>query len=169
MNQFYAIVVFMLVAVLAVQIGMYRTPPAFGTAPLSDMAPEVQLYGTSSNVTAEANAHMQRNAVTDIQQALTGICRNLYYMGTINGCSNVNESFTWSFMLQNGNTGTLSSVLGATSSSTFTCGTAAAYGVYALNNVYSDLTGYSYNLNKSDGSGVISGQADPCAYQDIVL
>lgn len=133
-------------------------------------AQEYVYYGGAPNMTAAINTDMERRRLTNIEQTLVEICRETYWQGQQNGCSGMNEAFTWSFMLNNGATGSLYTVQGMASSGVFSCASPGQYGVYMLNQVYSttDLTGYTYNLNKADGSGVISGQPDPCAYADIV-
>jgi hypothetical protein len=133
-------------------------------------APESSYYGSVANITNAVNSTMERYRLTSVEQSLVDVCRAIYWMGTNNGCSPLSESFTWSFLFQKGNTGTLKGILSAASSSTFSCANPAQYGTYLLNNLYTstDLEGYSYNLNNSGGTGVIGGQADPCAYADIV-
>ena len=143
---------------------------------VDSLAPESVIYGgganaaTAANMTAAANTAMEQYRLTSVEQTLVNICRVTYYLGKANNCSALNESFTWSYMFQAGNTGSLNAVQGLTSSSTFTCAHPEQYGVNLLNNVYSitDLAPYTYNLMKSDNSAPISGQADPCAYADIV-
>src|SRR5208283_1991292 len=133
-------------------------------------APESSYYGSAGNMAAAANTTMERYRLASVEQSLVDVCRAIYWMGKNNGCSPLSESFTWSFLFQYGNAGTLNSILSATSSDTFSCANPAQYGAYLLNNLYTstDLAGYSYNLNNSAGTGVIGGQAVPCAYADIV-
>ena|GEM_PF-3429440 len=133
-------------------------------------APESPYYSGAGNITVTANTSMERCRLASVEQSLVEVCRALYWMGTNNGCSPLNESFTWSFLFQNGNAGTLNNILSETPSSTFSCSNPAQYGTYLLGNLYTttDLAGYNYNLDNSAGTGSISGQTDPCAYADIV-
>jgi len=150
----------------------YQNPARWGdrNAIVDSPAPEYANYATISAMTTAANTSMERYRLTGIEQSLVEICRATYWMGQVNNCSAINEGFTWKFMLNQGNTGSLTAVLGGASSSTFSCANPDQYGVYLLNSLYTttNLSGYTYNLNKSDGSGVIGGQGDPCAYADIV-
>ena len=159
-----------LLAITAIMGQVIKNPDQHGdTQALVDSpAPESSYYGSAGNITTAVNTTMEHYRLASVEQSLVDVCRAIYWMGTNNGCSPLSESFTWSFLFQNGNAGTLNGILDATSSSTFSCLTPQHYGVYLLKGAYSDLTGYSYNLNNSAGTGVIGGQADPCAYADIV-
>ncbi len=160
-------------ALLAITVIMgqgFKNPALHGdTQAVADSpAPESPYYGGAENMTAAANTTMERYRLASVEQSLVDVCRAIYWMGTNNGCFPLSESFTWSFLFQGGTAGTLNNILGAASSGTFSCSNPAQYWVYLLQGVYSDLTGYSYNLNNSGGTGVIGGQPDPCAYADIV-
>jgi hypothetical protein len=161
-----------LLTITAIMGQGFKSPALHGDAhAIADSsAPELFYYGSAGNMTAAVNATLESYRLASVEQSLVEVCRAIYWMGTNNGCSPLSESFTWSFLFQNGNAGTLNSILGATSSGAFSCSTPAQYGTYLLNNLYTstDLAGYSYNLNNSAGTGVIGGQADPCAYADIV-
>ena len=161
-----------LLAITAIMGQWFKSPALHGDAnSIADSpAPESSYYGNAGNMTTAVNVTMERYRLVSVEQSLVEVCRAIYWLGTNDGCSPLNESFTWSFLFQNGNVGTLNSILGATSSGAFLCSNPAQYGTYLLNNLYTstDLAGYGYNLNNSTGSGVIGGQADPCAYADIV-
>ncbi len=159
-----------LLAITAIMGQGFKSPALHGDshAVADGPAPESSYYGSAGNMTTALNTTMERYRLASVEQSLVNVCRAIYWMGTNNGCSPLSESFTWSFLFQNGNTGTLNSILSATSSDMFSCSNPQQYGVYLLKDVYRDLTGYSYNLNNSTGTGVIGGQADPCAYADIV-
>ena len=167
--QIFVLVISVLLVALALSMNGLNNPTNYDTSVVADsLAPESSIYGDATNMTASVNAAMERSKLTSIEQSLVDVCRAIYWMGKNNGCSPLDEGFTWQFMLNQGTTGTLNNVLSAASSSVFSCGIPGQYGAYLLQGVYSDLTGYNYNLNNSVGTGVISGQADPCAYADIV-
>ena len=161
-----------LLAITAIMGQGFKAPALPGdTQAIADSpAPEASYYSGVGNMTTSVNTTMERYRLTSVEQSLVDVCRAIYWMGTNNGCFPLNESVTWSFLFQNGSVGTLNSILDATSSGVFSCSTPAQYGTYLLNNLYTsaDLAGYNYNLNNSAGTGVIGGQADPCAYADIV-
>lgn len=159
--------------------------------PQHGLAPEVLpiMIGVASDSAAVAQINSQAQTqsfhVVDVEQSLMAICRDIYWMGVQNKCS-PDENYTWQFLLQEGPSGTLSSILGRSSSSTLsTCNQsdAANYGVYLLGQVFTQasLSGYSYNLNINDPKSAQTGeigqgaagsfnapQADPCGYNDIV-
>ncbi|MBF0557241.1 MAG: hypothetical protein HQL08_00520 [Nitrospirae bacterium] len=167
--QLFVIAISALIVGLALSMTSLNNPANYDTAAVADsLAPEHSLYDGAANITAAANVSMERSRLTSVEQSLVDVCRAIYWMGKNNGCSPLDEGFTWQFMLNQGTTGALNSVLSVPSTSTFSCGSPGQYGAYLLRGVYSDLGGYKYNLNNSTGTGVISGQADPCAYADIV-
>jgi hypothetical protein len=152
-------------------------PGNYNTAVIADSpAPEASVYFNSNaaSMTAAVGTSIERDNAAMIEQSLVGVCRDVYWMGIANNCSSINEAFTWQFLFVGGggNTGSLNTVLGSASSSTFSCATPGQYGVYLLGNLYgtSGLAGYNYNLNiyKSGAIQVIGAQPDPCAYADIV-
>jgi len=165
-----------LVAMMLFTSGVFSNNNYDTAAVTNTPAPESTIYGggansaTASAMTSSANLSMESHRLASVEQSLVEICRATYWMGKSSGCSPLNEAFTWSFMFQNGNTGSLNTVQGLSSSSSFSCSTPGQYGVYLLNNIYSatDLSAYTYNLNNSAGTGPISGQHDPCAYANIV-
>ncbi len=178
----FTVIAGMLVAMMLFVSGVFN-PANYDTAAVVDSpAQESVIYGTGGNsatantMTSIANTSMESHRLTSIEQSLVEICRATYWMGKSNGCSPLNEAFTWSFLFQNtstnptGATGSVNTVQGMASSSAFSCSTPGQYGVYLLNNIYSitNLAGYTYNINIGAGNTPISGQADPCAYANIV-
>ncbi len=167
-----------MLSLLAMISSNYRNPSAvtpINNTVVDSPAPEYVLYGNAlnggvTNVTNQASAWLAYYGVVDIEQSLVGICRSEYFNGLANNCSPVNEGFTWDFLLQNGNTGNLSGILGLPASNTFSCANAQQYGVYLFQQIFGnvDLTGRVYDLINSQTGSVISGSPDPCAYADIV-
>ena len=138
------------------------------------LVPESAFYSGVANINTAINMSMETSRLSSVEQALVEVCRATYYMGSINRCMPLNENFTWKFLLQNGATGSLNSILSMASSSSFSCATPEQYGVYLLLSAYGagSLSEYNYNLNIFNQSThalqIIGGQADPCAYADIV-
>jgi len=178
----FTVIAGMLVALMLFTSGVF-SPSNYDTAAVADSpAPESSIYGGGANsattnaMTSITNMSMESHRLTSVEQSLVEICRATYWMGEVNGCSPLNEAFTWSFLFQNGVTGSLNAVQGLASSGSFSCSTPGQYGVYLLNNIYSttDLSTYTYNLNmwQSGAVWVIGtqpiSQSDPCAYADIV-
>ncbi len=170
--QLLMIVLVSLLAVLALMGNGLVSPSNYDTSAVVDsLAPESLFYDNQAGMNAATAARMKNYKLVNIEQSLVEICRSTYFMAKTNNCSAINTSLTWAFLLNNGNNGSLNSILNAPSSNSFSCAGAAAYGTHLLKSVHSDLTGYNYNLNNLPTHSVQTegGSTDPCAYADIVI
>lgn len=173
--QILVVIILALLMVTAItgQEMRYQANPTMSV--LADsLAPESSLYNGRTSINSETNMSMESRRLASVEQSLVEVCRSTYYMGKANNCLPLNENFTWKFLLQNGVSGSLNSILNLASSGTFSCSTPEKYGVHLMVSTYGagGLSGYNYNLNIYNSSThtlqTIGGQPDPCAYADIV-